>query len=87
MITPSEALGLSQKLYLLRRLILQRVPAVADYVKNRTFEAGLLNKYLSYMHDNQASGEEAALEFILNEEATWSNWVSKDAVSRIKKAL
>ena len=64
-----------------------RVPAVADYVKNRTFEAGLLNKYLSYMHDNQASGEEAALEFILNEEATWSNWVSKDAVSRIKKAL
>ena len=64
-----------------------RVPQVADYIKKRTFEAALLNKYLSYMHDNQASGEEAAVEFMLNEEATWSQWVSKDAAARIKKAL
>ena len=60
------------------------MPQVADYVKKRTFEAALLNKYLSYMHDNQASGEQAALEFMLNEEATWSQWVSKDAAARIK---
>ena len=64
-----------------------RVPQVADYVKNRTFEADLLNKYLSYMHDNQASGEQAALEFMLNEEAAWTQWVSKEAATQIKKAL
>jgi glycine betaine/proline transport system substrate-binding protein len=39
------------------------------------------------MNDNQASGEEAAIEFILNEEASWSKWVSEDAAKRIKKAL
>lgn len=64
-----------------------RAPAVAEYVKNRTFDADLLNKYLTYMDDNQASGEEAALEFILNEEATWSTWVSEDAAKAINEAL
>jgi glycine betaine/proline transport system substrate-binding protein len=64
-----------------------RAPGAATYVEKRTFEADLLNKYLSYMHDNQASGEEAALEFILNEEAAWSQWVTKEAAARIKKAL
>jgi glycine betaine/proline transport system substrate-binding protein len=39
------------------------------------------------MNDNQASGEEAAVEFLLNEESTWSQWVSTDAAERIKKAL
>ena len=65
----------------------ERAPAVAEYVKARTFDADLLNKYLTYMADNQASGEEAAEEFILNEEATWSKWVSEDAAAAIKKAL
>ena len=65
----------------------KRVPGAASYVKKRTFSSDLLNKYLSYMHDNQASGEEAAVEFMLNEEATWSKWVTKEAASRIKKAL
>ncbi|NCV52737.1 MAG: ABC transporter substrate-binding protein, partial [Gammaproteobacteria bacterium] len=64
-----------------------RAPEAAAYVANRTFDADLLNKYLSYMHDNQASGEEAAIEFMLNEEATWSQWVTKEAAARIKKAL
>ena len=64
-----------------------RAPGAAAYVANRTFESSLLNKYLTYMNDNQASGEEAAIEFILNEEASWSKWVSEDAAKRIKKAL
>ena len=55
----------------------KRAPGAAEYVKQRTFESDLLNKYLSYMHDNQAPGEEAALEFLFNEEATWSTWVSE----------
>jgi glycine betaine/proline transport system substrate-binding protein len=64
-----------------------RAPEAAAYVANRTFESSLLNKYLTYMNDNQASGEEAAIEFMLNEEASWSKWVSEDAAKRIKKAL
>jgi glycine betaine/proline transport system substrate-binding protein len=64
-----------------------RAPGAAAYVASRSFESSLLNKYLTYMNDNQASGEEAAIEFILNEEASWSKWVSEDAAKRIKKAL
>lgn len=79
--TKSEVVSLAQVDFT------KRAPEVASYVKARTFNSGLLNKYLSYMHDNQASGEEAAVEFMLNEEATWSKWVSKDAAKKIKKAL
>jgi glycine betaine/proline transport system substrate-binding protein len=79
--TVSEVVSLAQVDFTKRAL------GAATYVKKRTFEADLLNKYLSYMYDNQASGEEAAIEFMLNEEATWSRWVTKEAATRIKKAL
>ena len=79
--TKSEVVSLAQVDFT------NRAPAAAAYVKNRTFESALLNKYLTYMNDNQASGEEAAIEFILSEEATWSKWVSADAVNKIKKSL
>ena len=64
-----------------------RAPQVAEYITKRTFDADLLNKYLTYMDDNQASGEEAAIEFMLNEEAVWSTWVSEDAAKAINKSL
>ena len=79
--TKSEVVSLAQVDFT------NRAPAAAASVKNRTFESALLNKYLTYMNDNQASGEEAAIEFILSEEATWSKWVSADAVNKIKKSL
>jgi len=46
-----------------------------------------LGKYLKYMDANQASGEDGAIEFLLNEEKIWSNWVTPEAAKRIKKAL
>ncbi len=79
--TKSEVVSLAQVDFA------ERAPAVAEYVKARTFDAELLNKYLTYMADNQASGEEAAEEFMLNEEATWSKWVSEEAAANIRKAL
>ena len=39
------------------------------------------------MHDNQASGEEAAVEFMLNEEATWSTWVTQRGGRAYKKGF
>ena len=65
----------------------KRAPEVAAYVGKRSFDSNMLNKYLVYMDSNQAPGEEAALEFLLNEEATWSTWVSEDAKVKIKKSL
>jgi ABC-type proline/glycine betaine transport systems, periplasmic components len=39
------------------------------------------------MDDNQASGEDAAIEFLLNEESIWTQWVTPEAAERIKDAL
>jgi glycine betaine/proline transport system substrate-binding protein len=39
------------------------------------------------MDANQAPGDDAAIEFLLNEEAVWTKWVSADAAAKIKKAL
>jgi len=79
--TASEVVSLAQTDFT------KRAPEAASYVENRVFSPALLKKYLVYMDSNQASGEEAAVEFLLNEESTWSKWVSKEAAELIKKAL
>ena len=56
-------------------------------VQTRALTVPELGKYLKYMDANQASGEDGAIEFLLNEEAVWSKWVTPDAAKRIKKAL
>ena len=67
--------------------LVQQLPEIANYVKVRTLALSQLNKYLKYMEANQASGEDAAVEFILNEEPLWKSWVTANAADRIKKSL
>jgi len=66
---------------------ISKKPDAANYVKARTLTVPQLGKYLKYMDANQASGEDGAIEFLLNEEKIWSNWVTPEAAKRIKKAL
>ncbi|MDB4022154.1 ABC transporter substrate-binding protein [Litorivicinus sp.] len=79
--TVSEVVSLAQTDFA------KREPAAADYIKARTFGLELLGKYLTYMGDNQASGEDTAIEFLLKEESAWNGWVSASALTRIKAAL
>ena len=79
--TESEVVSLAQGDFI------KNSPAAADYVKNRALTVPELGKYLKYMDANQASGEDGAIVFLLNEEAVWSKWVTPDAAKRIKKAL
>jgi glycine betaine/proline transport system substrate-binding protein len=58
-----------------------------DYLANRVFPGSVMNAMLVYMTDNQATGEDAAYEFLLTHEDIWSQWVSEDAASRIRDAL
>jgi ABC-type proline/glycine betaine transport systems, periplasmic components len=62
-------------------------PDEATYIENRVLDLPLIGRYLSYMDDNQASGEDAAIEFLLNEESIWTQWVTPEAAERIKDAL
>ena len=79
--TVSEVVSLAQQSFV------KNEPEAAAYVKARTLTVPELGKYLKYMDANQASGEDAAIEFLLNEESAWTKWVSADAAAKIKKAL
>ena len=46
-----------------------------------------MNSMLVYMADEQAGGEDAAIEFLLRHEDLWSSWVSAEAAAAIKESL
>ena len=61
-------------------------PAV-DYLNARVFPGPIMNGMLVYMGDNQAGGEDAAIEFLMSHEDVWTQWVSADVAAKIKSAL
>ncbi len=61
--------------------------AVTDYLKNRVFPGDVMNSMLVYMGDNQASGEDAAIEFLLTQEKVWQKWVPADVAKKVVKSL
>jgi len=62
-------------------------PKAAAYITARVFPAAEMGEMLVYMGDNQASGEDAAFEFLLNHEDLWTQWVGVQAANLIKKSL
>ncbi|MES9869779.1 MAG: glycine betaine ABC transporter substrate-binding protein [Sedimenticola sp.] len=60
---------------------------VATYFHDRVFPGEIMNDMLVYMGDNQATGEDAAFEFLLTQEEIWTKWVSDDVAKKVKKAL
>ena len=79
--TVSEVVSLAQNKFI------DANPDEATYIEKRVMDLPLIGRYLSYMDDNQASGEDAAIEFLLNEESIWTQWVTPEAAERIKDAL
>ncbi|SMG53797.1 glycine betaine/proline transport system substrate-binding protein [Paracoccus sp. J56] len=62
-------------------------PAVIDYLSKRSWTNETVNKLMAWMTDNQATGEDGAREFLRNNEAMWTPWVTPEAAERIKAAL
>ena len=58
-----------------------------DYLNKRVFPGPVMNGMLVYMGDNQAGGEDAAVEFLIQHEDVWTQWVPADVASKIKAAL
>lgn len=58
-----------------------------DYIKVRIFPGTVMNEMLAYMTDNQAAGEDAAVEFLLEHEDVWTQWVPADIAEKVKDAL
>jgi glycine betaine/proline transport system substrate-binding protein len=61
--------------------------ASKGYMEKRQFPADVMNKMLVWMNSNQASGEDAAYEFLAKYPQVWNSWVPADVAAKIKAAL
>ncbi|GGE10129.1 ABC transporter substrate-binding protein [Aureimonas endophytica] len=65
----------------------ERAGPAMDYLKKRNWSNDTVNKLLSYMTDNQATGEDGAKYFLKNNEDVWTKWVSPEVATKVKAAL
>lgn len=66
----------------------ERAPQeVLDYLAKRQWSNDTVNKLMSWMTDNQATGEDGAIYFLENNPDIWTPWVTPEAAERIKAAL
>ncbi|OHV76534.1 ABC transporter substrate-binding protein [Rhizobium sp. LCM 4573] len=62
-------------------------PEIMDYLNKRAWTNNTVNKLMAWMTDNQATGEDGAKQFLRENEAMWTSWVSPEAAEKIKAAL
>lgn len=60
---------------------------VMDYLNKRAWTNATVNGVMSWMTDNQATGEDGAKHFLQENEAVWQDWVSPEVAEKIKAAL
>jgi glycine betaine/proline transport system substrate-binding protein len=60
---------------------------INDYLAARVFTAEAMGSMLVFMADEQAAGEDAAIEFLIEYEDLWTNWVSEEVAAKVKAAL
>ena len=60
---------------------------VMDYLGKRSWTNATVNGVMSWMTDNQATGEDGARYFLEQNEELWKAWVSPEAAEKIKAAL
>lgn len=60
---------------------------VMDYLNKRAWSNDTVGKLMAWMTDNQATGEEGAIQFLKENEAVWAPWVTPEAAEKIKAAL
>lgn len=64
-----------------------RAPEAVSYLKNRGFTNAQMNSLLAWMEDNQADGEYAMENFLIEHEDIWTQWVSEDVADKVRDAL
>lgn len=65
----------------------ERAGPAYDYLSRRSWGNATVNKLLSWMTENQATGEEGAIHFLENYEDVWTQWVTADVAEKVKAAL
>lgn len=65
----------------------ERAGPAMDYLKTRQWSNETVNKLLAWMADNQATGEDAAIHFLENNEDIWTPWVSPEVAEKVKAEI
>ncbi|MEN8832303.1 glycine betaine ABC transporter substrate-binding protein [Pacificibacter sp.] len=66
---------------------LEKSGPAADYFKARVFPGEVMNAMLVYMSENQATGKDAAYEFLETQPEVWTQWVPADVAEKVKAGL
>jgi len=65
----------------------EKAGVAMDYIGKRQWDNPTVNSLLAWMADNQATGEEAAIHFLENNEDVWTAWVEPEIAEKVKAAL
>jgi glycine betaine/proline transport system substrate-binding protein len=65
----------------------EEAPMLTTFLNAYTSTNDATSSALAYMRDHKASADEAAQDFLKNNEETWAKWVPADVAERVKSAL
>jgi glycine betaine/proline transport system substrate-binding protein len=65
----------------------EEAPALTKFLTAYTSTNDATSSALAYMRDQKASADEAAQDFLKNNQDAWATWVPADVAERIKSAL
>lgn len=60
---------------------------VMDYLSKRSIDGKVVTSMLVWFDDNQATAEEAAIEFLIRHSDIWASWVTPAAAEKILRSL
>ena len=66
---------------------MKKSSVAAEYLAARVFPGEVMNAMLVYMAEEQASGEDAAIEFLKTQGDVWKPWVPADVAAKVEAAL
>lgn len=62
-------------------------PEVFELLKNYNSSNILTNEALAYMQENEATPEDAAINFLKEHEEIWTEWLTEEDIEKVKDAL
>ena len=87
-VDPKQTAWITSEVYtLVTDDFMQSGGEINDYLAARVFTSESMGTMLVCMADEQAAGEDAAIEFLIQFEDLWTTWVSEEVAAKVKAAL
>jgi len=67
--------------------LLDSAPEVVEFLRNYETGIDLMNDWMKYIKDNEATTDETAIWFLKEYESVWTKWVPSDVAEKVKAAL